>query len=59
LILWDLIGIRSKRTRIIKLEENKGSIRRCLKALKNSRTKKSTDKPKKKSNKTKRHQQPK
>ncbi len=51
MILWDLIGIRSKRTRIIKLEENEGSIRRCLKALKNSRTKKSTDKPKKRATK--------
>jgi hypothetical protein len=48
LILWDLIGTRSKRARIIKLKENQGSPRRCLKALKSSKTKKSTNKPKKK-----------
>jgi hypothetical protein len=46
LILGDLIGTRSKRTRIIKLQENQGSTRRCL--LKSSRTKKSTNKPPKK-----------
>jgi hypothetical protein len=59
LILWDLIGTRSKRTRIIKLEKNQGSTRRWLKALKSSKTKKNNDKPKKNNNKTKKHQQPK